>query len=220
MTIPLSSTNSNLTPDYSKETTQVQAKKAASQGASSAGKGVILTKDSLEVPFVEQTSVHANEAEAGRPSLPPLFRARFVDDRQVEDLSRDYYQALRESLPALLKEKLENDEEKLFEDRDPNLVALDTSLKFEANLLALADTILIPNADNEKVLLGAQQYLALPEIVQKELLTYGSTVTRFLDHYLSTIGRNDPSYEILVNVSNQIKEALELLSLNCGTSSA
>ncbi len=217
MTSPLSSnTSSNLTPDYSKETIQIHARKAAS-ATSSHSKGVILAKDSLEVPYEKQVGIQTNEAEAGRPFLPPLFRTRFVDDRKVEDLSRDYYQALRNRLPSPLKEKLEADETQIvLADRDPNLVALETSLKFEANLLALADQLVILNPNDEKALLRAQQYLALPEVVQKEILNYGSTVTRFLDHYLSTIGPNDPSYDILINVSNQVKEALELLNLQRG----
>ena len=212
MTIPISSSTSNISPVYSREIEQVQTKKGIAEGASSTGKGVILAKDSLEVPYEKQAGIQANQAEAGRPSLPPLFRTRFVDDHQVEDLSRDYYQALRNNLPSLLKEKLEKDEaHSAFAERDPDLVALDMSLKFEAHLLALADTFSIPSASDEKVLMGIQRYLALPARVQQELLTYGSTVSHFLDHYLSNIGPNDPSYEILHNVSNQMKEALELL---------
>ena len=211
MTTPIFGTGSNLTPNYTKETEQEQTKNASSQSSSRA----ILTKDSLEVPFEKQISIQSQEAQAGRPFLPPLFRMRFVEDRQIEDLSLAYYQTLRESLPLILKTKLEKDElQSALADRDPNLVALDTSLKFEANLLALADRVSIPSSDEEKVLLGAQQHIALPTIVQKELLTYGTSVLGFLDHYLDSIGRSDASYEILVNVSNQIKEALKLLNTN------
>ena len=163
----------------------------------------------------KQTSIESQGAEAGRPFLPPLFRMRFVDDHQVEDLSRDYYQTLRNSLSPLLKDKLEKDEAQLvLADRDPDLVALDSGLKFEANLLALADTLSVPSSNDEKVLLGAQQYIALPSLVQQEFLTYGANVLRFLDHYLGSIGPNDASYEILLNTSNQMKEALELLNMN------
>lgn len=209
MTMPIMGP-SNLTPNYTKETEQEQAKKGSSTTS-----GAILTKDSLEVPFEKQISIQSQEAEAGRPFLPPLFRMRFVEDRKGEDLSHEYYQTLRNELSPLLKEKLEKDEAQIaLTDRDPDLVALDTSLKFEANLLALADMAAVPSNDEERVLLGAQQYLAVPTLVQQELLTYGSTVLRFLDHYLDSMGRNDPSYEILVNISNQMKEALELLNLN------
>ena len=52
--------------------------------------------------------------------------------------------------------------------------------------------------------------MALPEVVQRELSTYGLYATHFLDAYLEKIGRNDPNYEMLLNVSNQMKEAIEL----------
>jgi hypothetical protein len=216
MTTPLSNTSSNQTPDYSRETEQIQAKKGSSEG--SASKGATLVKDSLEVRYEKMKPLHASEAEAGRPFLPPLFRTRFVEDRQVEDLSQEYYQTLRNGLSDRLKEKLERDEaQTTLSDRDPDLIALDNSLKFEAHLLALADRLAIPSANDEKTQLGVQQLMALPGLVQQELVSYGSTVAHFLDRYLATMSFNDPSYEILLNVSHQIKEALELLSLNRGT---
>jgi hypothetical protein len=99
-------------------------------------------------------------------------------------------------------------------DRNPDLVALDTSLKFEANLLALTTMAAVPGSEGEKELLGAQQNLALPAEMQQELIHHGSSVLGFLDHYLDSVGRNDPSYEALINISNQMKEALELLKPN------
>ena len=211
MNAPVSG-SSNLQPDYNKETT-FQRKKSDSLGAESKAKGIDLTKDSLEVPYEQQQKIYAAEAEAGRPFLPPLFRTRFVDDHQVEDLTYAYYLELRDQLPSYLKEKLEKDEKIVLSDRDPDLVAMDMSLKFEANLLALADTFAIPNADEEKSLLGAKEYMNLPEIVQQEISTYGINFVRFLDQYLANIGPNDPSFEILFNVSNQIKEAVALMNL-------
>jgi hypothetical protein len=82
MSMPISN-YSNFTPNYTKEAEQEQAKK----GSTAPSSGVILTKDSLEVPFEKQISAHSQEAEAGRPFLPPLFRMRFVEDRKGEDLS-------------------------------------------------------------------------------------------------------------------------------------
>lgn len=209
MTTPISGF-SNLTPDYSKEAEQEQVKK----GSSTPSVGAILTKDSLEVPFEKQISAHSQEAESGRPSLPPLFRMRFVEDRKGEDLSRDYYQTLRNELPPLLKEKLSKDETRELAYRNPDLVALDTSLKFEANLLALIAMATVPSSKAKEDLLSAQQNLALPDEMQQELINYGFSVLGFLDRYLDSIGHNDPSYETLTNISNQIKEALELLKQN------
>ncbi len=79
MNIPISNSNSNLTPDYSKEMTQVQTRKGGIEGS----KGAILVKDSLEVPFEKQISFQANQAEAGQPFLPPMFRMRLAVDPQL-----------------------------------------------------------------------------------------------------------------------------------------
>jgi len=212
MNAPLSGFSSNLTPDYSKETSQVQIKKGISEGSSDE-KGVILTKDSLEVPFERQVKIASQEAEAGRPSLPPLFRSRFVEDREGEDASRAYYLALRAGLPPLLKEKLERNERALSpDDRDPDFAALDGSLKFEARLLALTDTLAIAMKGEANALQGAEQEPGIPLHVQEEISTYGAAVGQFLERYLSSLGRNDPGFEALLNVSNQIKEALSLLN--------
>ncbi len=212
MTTPIFNTGSNLTPNYTNENELEYVKSSESSQGS---KGAILTKDSLEVPFEKHISIQSQEADAGRPFLPPLFRMRLIEDRQPEDLSKHYYQTLRNSLSPLLKNKLERDETQLtLADRDPDLIALDISLKFEANLLALTDTLSVPSNDEERILISAQQYIALPSLVQQELLNDGAKVLRFLDHYLSSIGPNEASYDILLNVSNQMREALELLKLN------
>ena len=38
----------------------------------------------------------------------------------------------------------------VFEERDPDLIALDTSLKFEANLLAIADRLSAPGTSDKE----------------------------------------------------------------------
>ena len=210
MSIPVSGFGSNLTPDFS-ETSRVQMKKGSAK-ESVQEKGANLAKDSLEIPFEQQAKIGAQEAEAGRPSLPPLFKMRFVEDREGDELSRDYYLALRKSLSPPLKGKLENEEKLPFNERDPDLIALDGSLKFEGNLLALADSLSAPLTGNEPALPGAEHAQALPQTVQKELSSYGSLVCSFLDRYLSQLSRNDASYELFQHVSNQIKEALNLLN--------
>lgn len=210
MTMPISGF-SNLTPSYTKETEQEQMKK----GSSTPSSGAILTKDSLEVPFEKQISAHSQEADSGRPSLPPLFRMRFINDHKGEDLSRSYYQALRDELPPLLKEKLSNDEVyRDLADRNPDLVALDASLKFEANWLALTALATVSSNDPVEKLVESQPNLELPIGMQQELIKYGSSVLGLIDHYLDSKGRDDLSYEILFNISNQMKEALDLLKSN------
>ncbi|WP_068467246.1 hypothetical protein [Candidatus Protochlamydia phocaeensis] len=210
-------TSSPNSPDYidlsSKDQVQETTNNRIPQGAPW-NKGVILAKDSLEVPIEIAFGINNDRTEPGKPSLLPLFRTRFVDDHQVEDLSRSYYLELRDNLPTDLQKILSQDEAKPnIEDRDPDLMALDNSLRFEANILALADHLSVPQSD-EGVLIGAQQFLALPTLVKQELLAYGANVGQFLDRYLAEIGPNDPSYDLLLNVSNQMKEAYQLFNLS------
>lgn len=80
--------------------------------------------------------------------------------------------------------------------------------------MALAGSFSVPGSGpDESTLIGAQQYLGLPDLVKQELLNYGLIVTNFLDDHLATIGPNDPSYDLLLNVSNQMKEAMFLFHL-------
>ncbi len=208
-------------PDYADFNSNDRAKEHVQKASSNASSldRAILAKESEEVPFVVQFSIGTDRAQAGHPSLRPSSAIDFVEDSQMKELSDHYYQELRNQLPAYLKEKLLRDEEQPFEDRDPDFLALDASLKFEADGLALTDRLSVSESKNEKILLEAKQYVDFPLLVQQQLTTYGSHVTYFLDDYLSKIGPNDPSYSLLINVSNQLKEALELLNKPRQTSS-
>jgi hypothetical protein len=207
MTTPIFGTPSNLTPNYTKEMEQEQAKTTSSSSSTK----VILTKDSLDVPFDKQVSIQSQEADASRPSLPPLFQLRLAEDRQSQEISRHYYQALRNQLSPFLKEKLKKNEEPMaLADRDLDLVALDASLKFEAHLLALADAASAPNpTPRDHASLESQKFRAFSQ----EFLAYSATVLHLLDHSLASLGSNDSSREILVSISNQIKEILGRLGL-------
>lgn len=209
MTTPISGQNFNLTSFDTKE-----VEKERTKTSSSISNGAILTKDTLEIPFEKQISIQSQEAEAGRPYLPPLFQIRLSEDNQLEDLSLSYYEALREQLDPLLKLKLKKDEANALVDRDPDLVALDSSLQFEAQLLAMADIVSFPSNQEEEVLIATSLYSTLPTLMQRQLLDDGAAILHFIEPYLDSIGSNDPTYEALINISNQIKEDLKLLNLN------
>ncbi|CUI15984.1 conserved hypothetical protein [Candidatus Protochlamydia naegleriophila] len=206
--------SSPTSPDYvdlnSTEKSEQLSNTQMKQGAPT-NPGVILTTDSLEVPIEVAFGINSDKASSSKPSLLPLFRTRYVEDRQTEDLSLSYYQERLNSLTLEMQQRLNLDKSKPFEERDPDLIALDNSLKFEAHLMALAGSSSVPgSAPDESTLIGAQQYLGLPDLVKQELLNYGLIVTNFLDDHLTTIGPNDPSYDLLLNVSNQLKEAMQL----------
>lgn len=205
MTAPISGFGTNLTPDYSKETSQVQQAHEGIGKGSSKNKGVILTDDSLDVPFERQVDIASQGADSGRPSLTPLLQTGAAEERGGDNAAHAYYLALRDGLSPGLKNKLEQDEAQTsFKDRDPDLVALDGSLQFGAQLLALADS-------PPSVIKGSDETKGMPECVQKELSAMGSSAIHVLDAYLSTLSSNDPSAEIFQEVSNQLKEALHVL---------
>lgn len=206
--------SSPTSPDYvdlnSTEKSEQLSNTQMKQGAPT-NPGVILTTDSLEVPLEVAFGINSDKAGSSRPSLLPLFRTRYVEDRQTEDLTLSYYQERLNSLPLELQQRLNLDKSKPFEERDPDLIALDNSLRFAANLMALAGNLSISGTEpDESTLISAQQYLGLPDKVKQELLNYGLIVTNFLDDHLAAIGSNDPRYDLLMNVSNQMKEAIQL----------
>ncbi|MCE2983971.1 MAG: hypothetical protein LW832_10470 [Parachlamydia sp.] len=205
-------TGSQYSPDYSDPNTPEKSGQMTNTSVKQGNPinpGVILTKDSLEVPLEVQFGINNEQSGASRPSLLPLFRTRYVEDSQTEDLTLTHYQERLNSLPLELQQRLNLDKSKPLEDRDPDLVALDESLHFESNLLALAAKISISNEDPNLVI-RAQQYLAFPDHVKKELLAYANSVTNFLDDHLASIGPNDPAYDLFLGVSNQLKEAMTL----------
>jgi hypothetical protein len=208
-------TSSPNSPDYidisSKDLLQERTNNTIPQG-SPGNRGVILTKDSLDVPLEFAFGITDDRSEPGRPTLLPLFRTLIVDDQKIPDTSRNYYEKLRNELSPNLKTKLEQDEQQPFEDRDPDLVALDNSLRFNANVLALAKSFSLPVEEGHLSLIGAQQYLNLPNAIRQEILTYGTTVSNYVDRFLAQIGPNDPSYDFLLNATNQIKQTLDLLT--------
>lgn len=201
-------------PDYielnSKEQQQQLTNSKIQQGSTDK-RGVILTKDSLDIPLELAFGINNDRAETSRPTLLPLFRTRFVADREAEELSQNYYAILRSRLPPELQLKLLEDERELFEDRDPDLIALDNSLKFDANVLTLTTQFGVPILEDDMRLIAAQNYLNLPHTVKEELLAYASGVTDYLDQHLAQIGPNDPSYELLLTASNELKNSLWLL---------
>ncbi|WP_075883344.1 hypothetical protein [Candidatus Protochlamydia sp. W-9] len=208
--------NSPTSPDYndlnalSKSQTLTNSK--MKQGAPT-NPGVILTEDSLEVPLEVAFGINIDRASAGRPTLSPLFRSRFADENnQTENLALSYYQSRFEGLPFELQARLTLDKQKEFEDRDPDLLALDASLKFDAQLLAFRDSFSVSKTD-ESIQIAAQQYLGLPDAIGQEMIKTSGAITNFLDDHLSQIGPNDPDYDRLLNVSNLIKETTYLLKL-------
>jgi hypothetical protein len=134
---------------------------------SSWNRGVILNEDGLNVPLESTFGIINEQAGTTRPSLMPLFRIRLINDSTHFELSGDYYEKLRNSLSSEIKDKLETDEKEGkiagFDNRDPDLIALDNSLKFEAYLLSMLNQFSGEVLEGNNALEKAQHYLMLPE---------------------------------------------------------
>lgn len=195
--------NSNITPDYMRHLNRELAKSNAS-----AQPGAILSKDSLEVSYVNQFPIRSNDTQADRPVLAPLL---FRQGKEKENSLADaYYQELREQLPIALKEKLDrNEKETEDSQKDMDCMALAASLRFQANLLALSDTVSI--GPSKKNTADAELYATFPVLMQQEMDKSATTLSTHLTDYLTSIGKNHPSHEILSNVYNQIQESIRLL---------
>lgn len=180
--------------------------------SSVANKGVVLTKDSLDVPLEVQFNITNDRTESGRPTLPILVRIRDTDNAALkDDLALTFYQQFRSQLSPEMQERLLNDEEFSFQDRDPSYIALDVALRFQANLAAISEMLKQDDLNRDKIEASIASFNHLPVQVNQALNNFNQEVLNHLSIYLHTIGRNDPSYDILASVSNQINEALNLL---------
>ncbi|MBA2369895.1 MAG: hypothetical protein H0V82_12890, partial [Candidatus Protochlamydia sp.] len=65
--------------------------------------GVILSKDSIEIPIEVAFGINNDKANSSRPTLLPLFRTRYVEDRTTEDLTFTFYMERLSSLPLELQ---------------------------------------------------------------------------------------------------------------------
>lgn len=197
-------------PDYvdlgSKEKMQEVTNNKIPTG-SSAGKGVILAKDSLDVPLETAFGIHNESTNTSRPTLTPLFRTRYVDVTNQEPLGIPEYEELRNSLPAELRLKLEKDEKLPFRERDPDLIAFDNSLKFEAMRRAIIKQL--GGAETGTIL--NTNFQEMPEAAKQHLIGWSSQIVHHLENYLTYIGPNDPSYDLFLNAANQMKETLHQL---------
>lgn len=201
-----------MAPDYvdllSKENLQ-QINNTKIQQGHSATRGVILTQDTINVPLETAFGINNERSETSRPTLMPLFRTRYVEMPKLSNFIESDYAVLRNQLPTELREALESNEKLPFKDQDPDLIALDQSLQFEASRRTLIKILGNPPVDQERALADAVNFIKLPEMVSKNILNYGYTITNCLDRYLGALGPNDPSYDLLLKTSNQIKELLQ-----------
>lgn len=181
------------------------------QQGHSQNRGVPLAQDSLDIPIELQFGINNERTESSRPTLMPLNRTRFVQMPPISSSYEQEYIQLRNSLPEDLRTKLEEDERLHFSKRDPDLIAFNESLKFEAARRMMIQYLAAPPADLERALASAANYSNMPETILKNILSHSSHVLNKIDDYLNQIGPNDPSYDNYLNASNLAHDAIRIL---------
>lgn len=214
MSIPIGTgfTSSPSSPDYvdlnSNDKIQERSR-GIQQGPAT---GAVLSKDSLDVPLEEALPISDERAGSSRPTLMPLFRTRYVEDKEVTDLTQHFVQRLRDALDPGLRARLEQDETQVFDDRDPDLIALDQGfIQFGAEVLTRTAMAGLPVSEDDPQMIAAQNYLSLPKAARQESVAYGSMIDQYLDRFLANIGPNDPSYDLLLKASNQLKQTIDFV---------
>jgi hypothetical protein len=197
--------------DFNSQDSNSQRTNTTVPQGSGANSGVILTQNSLDVPLEVQFSINNDRANPSRPSLAVLFRSLNTDDSQTEELTALLYQDLRSALSPQLQTRLTTDELKSsFEDRDPDMIALDVALHFQANLLAIAQMLKEADLKEDETKVSPLANDNFSKQVNQGIVAYSGLVVNVLDNHLTTIGKNNPSYDLFSHVSNQIKETISL----------
>lgn len=173
--------------------------------------GVVLAKDSLDVPLENLLPLTNQKTEPDRPTLLPLFRAPLVRDRPLEEPLANYYQQLRESLSPFLQAKLEGNEHTEKGEKDPDVSALDATLNVFAGFLGQTEKLQRPVAEKEGVEETKQSLQSLPSRSLAASLALGERLEKELEGHLSEIGPNDPSYDLLGNVFGLLRETRQVL---------
>ena len=173
--------------------------------------GVILTKDSLEVPLENLIPLTNPRSEPSRPTLLPIFRAPLSADRPLEESLPNFYQELRNSLSPFLQAKLEGNDQTEKGDKDPDVSALDATVNLFASFLGRSEHLKRAVVEKEGME-GTQKMLqSLPSTSLQASLFLGERLEKELAGHLSEIGSNDPSYDLLTRVFGLLQETRQVL---------
>ena len=174
--------------------------------------GVILTDDNDKIPLPMLIWINDNKTEISRPVTSVLFRDIDTTGDRKGASANELYEKLKSELPDNLKTQLEKNDQLYFTQQDPDLIAFDQSLKFASSLLAtLSDLGQKDPISSERAQAGIKNFNALPNEVTKNIITFCSLINQELTNYLEKIGPNKPGFDILLNASNQVKDALAIL---------
>lgn len=202
-------------PDYfplnAKETTQEIVNTKNPQGSNP--RGVILTPDNEGIPLeIIMGKIGNDPYSSARPMLKEsLFQMINVSPKAQAEEMRGTFELLLSFLPTDLQEKLTQDKQLPFEDRDPDLVALDLMLKFETGFAAAAARVSMPEVEGGTALTEAKRYEALPGEVNGALMALTDKILSRLEDYLTVSSPNDIGHDLLLNALNALQQGKETI---------
>lgn len=170
--------------------------------------GAIRTKELEITPLVQLTHLSYTSAEAAVALQAPKFKNIDVSKSSSETSTIGLYQKLRRNLPPEIQSRLDANDEALeegrFEDIDQEVAAFNQSLQKRAGLMAFSMGI---TEGHEEGLDGANQFSALQQQMDHNLIGQGQWIGQVVNHYLSRIGANDLSFQALQQGTTQLTEA-------------
>jgi hypothetical protein len=177
----------------------------------------MLPPDSLEIiPFTQRSydEIFKYKSESGKPSLHSLLSLRggSLPESVKEEVWQPIYQSLLNSLPEDVKEQLEEENLKLFGDRDPGFVELNSLLVLISKgigWLEAATQPITPNSSEEQAYL---LNLALPYIALSAVVNQADDLLVDAQTFLDRVGPNYPQYDVATNYLSQIKDDVSELN--------
>lgn len=191
---------------------RVVSSSAHGQNILGASKGAIIAPNTQDIPFPVFTGNISNYGKL--PSTPVLLyfvRSYGVDVPLTEsESSASIYKKIRERLPPNLRKKLDYDEQQEEENRDPDLIALDESMHFAADFIQKTTQLAAAvNLEHPTIKAGIGLINAMANDMENNTYSFVNEVKGYMHNHLDTIGRNDPSYDILSNSLQLLDDALK-----------
>ncbi len=175
-------------------------------------RGVVLTTDSLEVSLVVTSPITNDSTNPSRPTLSPLLRIRLADNPADESEGIDYYPLVLDGYSKPTPDKVSHNNTLPSDERLFDYIALDYAVTSNAAILSIADRIALPPEEREEIKLDAFRNQNLATEVKSSIIKQGVVITHSLNNYLSSIGPNDPGYDLLSKAGLELKSAIIVLT--------
>ena len=173
--------------------------------------------DTLEViPFTqrEYEEVFKYRSEPDRPLLHPLLNLRFanVPEFVEEETWQPIYDDLVKNLPTDIKNWFAEEMEKPLDQRDIVAVVLNQLLEITAKGIGWLMTVTQPVPPNSPAEAYMQINAALPYFALEAILFQAQEVLDHAKEQIALIGPNDPNFNALTNLINEMTSIITELN--------